>query len=356
MIFSVFFFGAASLLSALSPNLAILIGLRFLTGFGLGGAMPSAVTLTSEFCPEARRSFLVTLMFCGFTLGSALGGVVASQIVADYGWRSVLVVGGLLPLLLMPVLWWALPESVRYLVMKGGQDQRIAIALHRIGPEADLTDVTFVGAQKPHGSPVRQLFEPDLCRGTMLLWLTFFMGLVIIYMLSNWLPTLIHNSGVSLRTASLITAAFQIGGTVGSIVLGRLMDSFNPYYVLGLSYASGGAFVFLIGTSSGIPWLMVLAIFGAGFSVSGSQVGANALAAAFYPTANRATGVAWANGIGRIGAVSGSMLGGLMLSLGLSMSAVFAVMAVPGFIAGASIFQMGKVGLRSRSRQVMKHS
>jgi len=104
LIFAVVFFGLASLASSFSPNLAVLIALRFFTGFGLGGAMPNAITLTSEYCPEDRRSFLVTLMFCGFTIGSALGGVVASQIVADYGWRSVLVVGGVLPLLLAPVL------------------------------------------------------------------------------------------------------------------------------------------------------------------------------------------------------------------------------------------------------------
>ena len=114
LIFAVLFFGAASLISAYSPNLTILVLLRFLTGLGLGGAMPNAITLTSEYCPEDRRSFLVTLMFCGFTIGSALGGIVASQIVADYGWHSVLIVGGVLPLLLAPVLWWALPKSVRY--------------------------------------------------------------------------------------------------------------------------------------------------------------------------------------------------------------------------------------------------
>src|SRR4051812_16473254 len=202
LIFSVLFFGVASLLSAFSPNLAVLIVLRFMTGVGIGGAMPSAVTLTSEYCPEGRRSFLVTLMFCGFTLGSALGGVVASQIVADYGWRSVLVIGGVLPLLLAPVLWRLLPESLRFLVMKGGQDQRIVSVLHRIEPSVDLTNATFTGAEKPHGSPVLQLFEADLWRGTLLLWATFFMGLVVIYLLSNWLPTIINNSRLSFQAAA----------------------------------------------------------------------------------------------------------------------------------------------------------
>jgi AAHS family 4-hydroxybenzoate transporter-like MFS transporter len=343
LVLSVVFFGAMSLISAWSSDITILIGLRFLTGLGLGGAMPNAITLTSEYCPEGRRSFLVTLMFCGFTIGSALGGIVASQIVADYGWRSVLIVGGVLPLLLAPVLFYILPESVRYLVMKGSEPERIRATLRRIDPEAELANAQFTGAHKPHGSPVAQLFEGDLVRGTLLLWLTFFMSLLVVYLLSSWLPTLIHNSGVTLKTASLITAMFQIGGTVGAVTIGRFMDKANPHSVLGIAYASAGIFIFLIGNAFASPWLMVLAVFGAGFCVSGSQVGANALAAGYYPTASRATGVSWANGIGRIGSVLGSMIGGVMLSLNWGLPTVFAVVAIPAFIAGLAIFVMGKV-------------
>lgn len=350
LIFAVVFFGAASLASAFSPNLTVLIMLRFLTGLGLGGAMPNAITLTSEYCPEGRRSFLVTLMFCGFTIGSALGGVVASQIVAEYGWHSVLIVGGVLPLVLAPVLGWALPESVRFLVIRGGDTQRIVAALHRIAPEADLQGAAFTGARKPHGSPVRQLFEGELVRGTLLLWLAFFMSLLVVYLLSSWLPTLINSSGVSLKTASLITAMFQVGGTVGAVTIGRLMDKANPHHVLGIAYASAGLFVFLIGHATELPWLMVVAVFGAGFCVSGGQVGANALSAAYYPTASRATGVSWANGVGRIGSVLGSMLGGVMLSLGWGLPTVFAIVAVPAVIAGLAIFAMGLV--RSRMSQL----
>ena len=115
--------------------------------------------------------------------------------------------------------------------------------------------------------------------------------LLVVYLLSSWLPTLINSSGVTLKTASLITAMFQVGGTIGAVAIGRMMDKLNPHYVLGIAYASAGIFVFLIGHASTMPWLMVLAVFGAGFCVSGGQVGANALSAAYYPTASRATGV-----------------------------------------------------------------
>lgn len=341
LILSMAFFGAASLLSAFSPNLTVLIALRFLTGLGLGGAMPNAITLTSEYCPQPRRSSLVTLMFCGFTIGSAFGGLVTSQLIGGYGWRSVLVVGGILPLLLVPLLVWALPESVRYLVMKGVDEKRIAKVLQRIAPGTDLTGATFTGATKPHSSPVRQLFEGDLLLGTLLLWLACFMSLLVVYFLSSWLPSLIGGSGMSLKTASLITAMFQVGGTVGAIAIGRLMDKVNPHRVLGITYTTAAIFIFLIGLGFSIPWLMVPAVFGAGFCVSGSQVGVNALSAAFYPTASRATGVSWANGVGRIGSVLGSTLGSLMLSPGWGLPARFAIVAIPAVIAGIALFVMG---------------
>jgi AAHS family 4-hydroxybenzoate transporter-like MFS transporter len=176
------------------------------------------------------------------------------------------------------------------------------------------------------------------------------MSLLVVYLLSSWLPTLINSSGVSLRTASLITAMFQVGGTIGAVTIGLLMDRANPHHVLGVAYALAGIFIFLIGLASAMPWLMVLAVFGAGFCVSGSQVGANALSAAYYPTASRATGVSWANGVGRIGSVLGSMLGGFMLSLGWSLPTVFAIVAIPAVIAGLAIFVMGLVRARASGR------
>ena len=245
---SVGFFGVASLASAYSPSLEVLVLLRFLTGLGLGGAMPNSVTLTSEYCPEARRSVLVTTMFCGFTLGSALGGLAAAHIVAAFGWRSVLFLGGVMPLLLLPLLWLALPESVRYLVMKGKRSDDVTRALQRIAPKENLVSAKFVVAdKKQEGFPVRHLFKEGLLRGTVFLWLTFFMSLLVVYLLSSWLPTLINTTGMSLKDASLVTAMFQVGGTVGAILLGQLMDKFNPRHVLALSYALAGIFIALIG-------------------------------------------------------------------------------------------------------------
>ena len=336
-------FGIASAASALSPSLAWLIVLRFITGLGLGGAMPNAITLTSEYCPSSRRSFLVTTMFCGFTLGSALGGFVAAALIESFGWRSVLLAGGVLPLALVPLLAWRLPESVRYLVAAGGARERIAATLARIAPEPALAHARFSAPRgTASGSPVAHLFRADLVRGTLLLWLAFFMSLLVIYLLSSWLPTLLRTTGATLRTAALVTAMFQVGGTVGAIAIGWLMDRFNPHYVLAICYAAAGGFVAAIGMLAASPWLAAFAVFAAGFCVSGSQVGANALSAAFYPTDCRATGVSWANGIGRLGSVVGSIAGGAMLTMGLSMSALFVVVGVPAVAAGLAMATLGR--------------
>ncbi len=199
-----------------------------------------------------------------------------------------------------------------------------------------------VSEKKPSGFPISHLLKADLIRGTLLLWSAFFMSLLVIYLLSSWLPTLIKTTGVSLKTASIVTAMFQVGGTLGALLFGWLMDRINPQYVLAVTYAAAGVFIALIGSATAQPYLVALVVFAAGFCISGSQTGANALAASFYPTDCRATGVSWANGIGRIGSVLGSMAGGLMLSFNWDLPTVFAVVAVPALVAGSCLFALGR--------------
>ena len=344
LVLTTLFFGLASLASATAGSVEELIAWRFVTGLGLGGAMPSAITLTAEYGPERRRSFLVTLMFCGFTIGSALAGLLSPQIIAAYGWQGPLVVGGLLPIALVPLLWWVLPESVRYLTLHGGRAGAVAAVLRRIAPGEDFSAVTFARAEAAKGFPVAHLFKDGRGVGTAFLWLTFFMSLLVFYLLSSWLPLLIAGAGWSLRHASLMAAMLAAGGTVGALVIGRLMDRYEPHRVLALSYLGAAVFIVLLGSAAASPALLMLGIFGAGFGVAGSQVGINALAAAYYATASRATGVSWANAVGRTGSIVGSMVGGLLLSFGWHLSTVFSVAAVPALVAAAAILAKGRSG------------
>lgn len=162
------FFGLATLASALASSVEELVALRFITGLGLGGAMPAAITLTSEFCPEQRRSSLVTIMFCGFTIGSASAGLAASHVVSTYGWQGLLVLGGVMPLALTFALVTVLPESVRYLVLKHAAPEKIRALLKQITGEELSDDATFTGTLKPSGSPALDLFRNGLAAGTLL--------------------------------------------------------------------------------------------------------------------------------------------------------------------------------------------
>ncbi|VVD78947.1 4-hydroxybenzoate transporter [Pandoraea aquatica] len=341
LILSVAWFGAASVGAALAPNVAWLIALRFLTGLGLGGAMPNAITLTSEFSPERRRGTLLTLMFCGFSLGSALGGVVTAYLVAGVGWRGLLAIGGLLPLALVPVLWFTLPESVRFLAIRGGTQAQIAATLKRVAPGLVVAGQTYTAADdRLPSSPVVQLFHRDYRRGTLLLWLAFFMSLLLLYLLINWLPILAERSGLTLKQASMFAGLLQGGGVLGAIVLGVLIDRFHPYKVVAVAYLFGAASLASLALTESPVWLAA-GIFITGFCVSGSQVCANVIASAYYPTSNRATGVAWALGIGRIGAVAGSFGGALLLAAGWSNAGLFTILAIPAMLAALGILLAG---------------
>jgi len=341
LILSVAWFGAASVGAALAPNVAWLIALRFLTGLGLGGAMPNAITLTSEFSPERRRGTLLTLMFCGFSLGSALGGVVTAYLVAGVGWRGLLAIGGLLPLALVPVLWFTLPESVRFLAIRGGTQAQIVATLKRLAPSLVVPGQIYTAADdRLPSSPVAQLFHRDYRRGTLLLWLAFFMSLLLLYLLINWLPILAERSGLTLKQASMFAGLLQGGGVLGAIVLGVLIDRFHPYKVVAVAYLLGAASLASLALTESAVWLAV-GIFITGFCVSGSQVCANVIASAYYPTSNRATGVAWALGIGRIGAVAGSFGGALLLAAGWSNAGLFTILAIPAMLAALGILLAG---------------
>ena len=343
-------FGLFNLLSAFSPNLEALIILRFLTGLGLGGAMPNTITMTSEYLPARRRGALVTLMFCGFTLGSALGGIVSAQVVAVIGWHGILVLGGVLPIVLFFALLAVLPESPRWLVRRQRPQAEIRRTVSAMTGEryADAEFWLDDPAATQKGS-ISQLFAGRQLTITLMLWVVFFMSLLIIYLLSSWMPTLLNHRGIDLQHASWVTAAFQVGGTLGALMLGVLMDKFNPFWVLAVSYALGAVCIVMIGLSENGLWMMALAVFGTGIGISGSQVGLNALTATLYPTQSRATGVSWSNAIGRCGAIVGSVSGGMMMAMNFSFDTLFFVIAVPAAIS-AVVLTLLTLVVRQSSR------
>ncbi len=338
--FCILFFGIFSLLTVTADTVGSLMIFRFVAGLGLGGAMPNAIALTTEYTPRRVRTTTVMIMFCGFSLGAALGGVAAASLIAHFGWKSVFVIGGITPLLAFIALLALLPESIRYLTLKGGQEVKIAAILRRIKPGVEIPSLPrfVVDEHKQQGFMVGQLFKQGRALMTVLLWLVFFMSLLELYFLSNWLPIMLHDSGVSLGSSVMITAMLQVGGIVGTLVLGRLFDRHAPFKVLAWVYLGAAAFVFLISlVVISVPMLFVT-VFGAGLCVVGAQIAANALTAGSYPTAIRSTGTGWALGIGRLGSITGPIIGGALLAIQWPITQIFMVASLPMLVAACAAF------------------
>ena len=334
-------FGVMTLATSWSNNLEVMWIMRLTAGLALGAAMPNSTTLLSEFVPERLRSVLLATMFTGFNLGSALIGFAASWLIPHHEWRSVLVFGGALPLLLLPVLWLLLPESARFMVARGRADSKVRSVLQRVC-RAEIPEGTrFLaegGVQKTR-QPIAALFVERMLGRTLALWITYFMGLLVIYLATSWLPTMIRDAGGASDRAAFVTAMFQLGGTFGAIVVGFSMDRFGAGRAVSMAYFIG-AISLLVLAAQGLasPWLSVLVTL-IGFCLSGAQTGLNAYAPACYPTLARATGVSWMQGVGRLGSIFGSTAGGVLLGMGLGSAPILAMLAIPAGAAALAVRQ-----------------
>ena len=344
IVFSTLTFGIGALATAFVQDVNTLLLIRFLTGLGLGGAMPNTIAMTSEFSPRRRRATMVMIMFCGFSLGAALGGLLAAALIPHFGWRSVFFAGGVGPLLLVPILALRLPESVRFLALTGRANERVAQLLAFVAPKAALAPATQFVIHEPGlaGIPLLHLFKGGRTLVTLLLWVVFFMSLLDLYFLTNWLPTVLNDLGGSVSEAAVIGSMLQTGGVVGTLALGSVIDRFS-FRALALVYFIAVFAVGAIGQFGHSTALVSMAIFAAGFCMVGGQIAANALTAAFYPTSIRATGVGWALGIGRVGSIVGPLVGGMLLTMKWSTASVFMAAAAAALCAALAAFALSRL-------------
>jgi len=339
---SVFFFGFWTIVTAFSQNIDQMIFFRFMTGLGLGAAMPNIGTLVSEYAPERQRSFLITVIFCGFTFGAAAGGFSASWLIPRFGWHSLMALGGVLPLLFAPLLIWLLPESVRFLVVKRAPAARIRAILQRLYPGQIADNAEFtLPAQPANTNAMRLVLSRHYRLGSLMLWLVYFMGLFLVYILGSWLPTLVKEVGLTVSQAAVMTAIYQAGGTVGSLFAGWLMDRINPHRALGLIYAIGGLFTMAMGYAAASFALLCLLAFVSGACLNGANTGMNALSARYYPTQARATGSSWMHGVGRMGAILSAFAGAEMMALNLSFENVFLILGIPAALTVVGLVVKG---------------
>lgn len=345
-------FGLGTISTVFASDVQSLLTIRFLTGLGLGGAMPNAVALTSEFSPHRRRATMVMAMFCGFSIGAAIGGLLAAALIPAFGWRAVFLVGGAVPLLMVPLLVLRLPESVRFLALTGRANDSVAQLLARIAPSIQHPAGTRFVAHEVNlpGIPVAHLLSGGRAWGTLALWVLFFMSLLDLHLLSNWLPTVLNDLGASVSAAAVIGSMLQIGGVVGAFALGKFIDRFS-FGALAVTYFLAAIAVGAIGFSGHSIALSTLVIFCAGLCVIGGQNASNALSATFYPTAIRSTGVGWALGIGRVGSIVGPLVGGIMLARQMSSESVFVAAAVPALIASLAAYALSRMAREGESTE-----
>ena len=295
-------FGLFSLISAFAASPLYLAALRFPTGLGLGGGIPLAVALAADVAPAETRGRLVILTCLGVGAGFTLGGLLASRLVALFGWPAIFVTGGLLPLAIVPALWLWLPESR---MLREEIHQRHLVAA---------------------------LFQRGLASTTILLWAINLLSLLGVYFILQWAPAILHSTGIGPARAILGTTMYAAGVIAGPLLIAPIVDRFGMERVLTCGLAFGALCVLSIGLFNPRFWLLSIILFGAGIA-GGCQAGINSLSGLAYTPAIRSTGAGWALGAGRIGTITGPLLGGLLLARGFRPNNMFVAAAVPGLLA-----------------------
>ena len=299
-------------LCAQADSAGALMGWRFVAGLGLGAAVPTVIALTAESMPASHRSRAVTWMFLGFPLGAVVGGALTA-VFLSHGWRTIFQAGALAALLMIPLVWWALPEAPwRAPAGQGGQKARSG------GPFASLA-AQFADGRTP---------------AALLLWLGVFCIMVVTYFLVSWMPSVVVRAGFSPEKAAVVGVLMNLGGIVGACVISQVLRHQAPWRLVALSFMLGAFVVGAVGWGmTGLP-LTLLLVFMVGLLVFGAQLNIPALAVQLFPPRVRGAGTGWTMGVGRLGSIVGPIAGGHLLGAGLQGSSLFAAVAVLTFVAG----------------------
>jgi MFS transporter, AAHS family, 4-hydroxybenzoate transporter len=324
--------------------------LRLLTGLGLGGAVPNVIALTAEYAPARSRSTIVSIVFNGFPLGAMLGSIVGARLLPTLGWRTLFIVGGSIPVLVLILVAVLLPESPAFL-MRSGRTAEVRRIIARLGHSSLDIQVEPAGGAVKHGS-VLHLFANGLGSSTALIWIGTLLSILCIYCTVNWLPVLIAGGGLPLQTAILAVGALNIGSVIGNIVLARFGDRDAAYVPTAVFYVVGAVFLSIVGVSGSSSALMLGMTFGAGLFGFGGQLSVTTITARLYPTELRATGTGWAFGIGRVGGVIGPVFAGFLLGYGMGFATMMVILGGLMLLAGLAIFFLGRTRNARQSRTV----
>ncbi|BAH50513.1 MFS transporter [Rhodococcus opacus] len=333
LLYAVAAFSLLTLLCAVAPN-PFLFGLfRFLAGVGLGGALPTALALVNEFSKKQGGGSASTLLMTGYHVGAVATAALAIVLIEPFGWRSMFVVGALPAVILIPLMLRYLPESPSYLLAHGKRAEAEAVA-KQYGLELESAP-----AEDAHvataANPVRALFSRPFLRNSIAIWVTSFMGLLLVYGLNTWLPTIMREAGYDLGASLTFLLILNAGAVVGLLIAGGVANKIGPRTAAIIWFA--GAAVFLALLSVKVSFGIYALVFLAGCFVFSAQVLVYAFTSANHPPQIRATALGWSAGVGRVGAICGPILGGVLLGAGYAVPWGFYAFALVGLLGAIAI-------------------
>ncbi|MDP9780675.1 MFS transporter [Pseudomonas fluorescens] len=350
ILFSTCSFGLLTLLFVMADSYESLMVLRFFNGFALGAMLPLCWALNIEFVPKRYRSTVVTVIMVGFSLGSAMAGPLTVWLAPHIGWQGVFVFGGVVTLFAWLLLWFTLPESVRFLASKRKAPEKIAAILKRMDPQLDVRPTDqFVLLDEPdigrQAFRVSQLFIGRLKWITPMIWLGYSASSMAMYFLASWSPLVYQYAGFDRATASWVSSIASFSGAMAGLAMMRFVDTRGPYMVM-IYPLLALPFLLVLGITGmqGTAFLMLSLV--GGVFVKGSHYGILSIAGIFYPSAIRANGAGWATSIAKIGSILGPLLGAYVLNSGLPVVKSFLVLAICPAVLAACAFVIGHLTRR----------
>ncbi|MEM7284392.1 MAG: MFS transporter [Pseudomonadota bacterium] len=331
-----------------------LVALRLFTGIGAGGSLPIALALVSEYGPRRYRNLLIVFVFAGAPLATTVGGFGGPFFLSNYGWQGMFIFGLAMALPLWIIMFFLLPDSIKYLVSQGGSSERKARELlTKVSPELEManTDLLVIHEEKLEKSPIRELFMHGRAITTLLLWLAFVGGQFIVYFVSLWLPTVLQASGWEQDTSLRAIGQYYLGGSIGALLVGYFQDRFGVARVLTIAFPVGAVLYFVLGQVVDNPELWFTIAPFAGAIAVGAILGKAPLAASLYPTTMRGTGVGTAMGIGRVGSLITPPIGAALIAGGITASQFFYVTAIAPLLSALAIFIILVITRRQRREE-----
>ncbi|MCZ0961887.1 MFS transporter [Paracoccus benzoatiresistens] len=319
---------------------------RFIAGLGCGGLMPNAVALMNEYAPKRLRGTMVALMFSGYSVGGMVAAGLGIGLIPSFGWQPMFFIAAV-PLLLLPLVLWKLPESLGFLIRQGKQDEAKRIFAKVSGTPLGTEDRLVFSEAKGSSASVAELFRHGRTLRTLMLWVSFFCCLLLVYLLSSWLPKVLQEAGYAERASLLSLFSLNFGGMAGAIAGGWMGDRFGlPKVVVGF-FAAAAVSIALIGFNPAAGLLFLL-VFVAGATTIGTQILLYASVAQLYNLSVRGAGLGWASGVGRIGAIVGPTFGGVLLARELPLGQNFVIFAIPAVISALAMLVFALSNGRAR--------